>query len=274
MALFGKMGLETADVDMDAVDGGGGRVAGVAAAEGGMIRGGVCAADGSATRDALEIARLNVGEGEGWRALTSDWGAFLFDSSGVSGGCIARKRGTDPAQAVLVQCTGLRVSGGQFCKNHKAGQPFGIWDPPGHESLPQRKRDDAIAVAKGRASEAAVWQRSRATPKTEPNKKSRAHVQSRCREGHAIVPEDSVESRPVSASAAPSRPPPRRGRARIATGLGAEHCADWRAEETRREVAGVVLGMGRRDAGVRGRLTDLSGEDLDRGAGGAWRAGR
>ena len=148
----------------------------------------------------------------------------------------------------------------------------GIWDPPGHASLPSQKRGEAIAAAKQRAVAAAGG--TKAGPKPQAKAKGRARVESRPRVQEAAASEVRVQPGALTASAAASRPQARSSRARIATGFGSEHCADWRAEESRREAAGVARGVGRREGGLRGRMTDMSGADLDRSAGGAWHAGR
>jgi hypothetical protein len=63
-------------------------------------------------------------------------------------------------------------------------------------------------------------------------------------------------------------------RSRIVTGFGSERVDDVAADETRRIADGARRGDQRREDGSRGRMTDFSGTDLDRSAGGAWRIDR
>ena len=65
-----------------------------------------------------------------------------------------------------------------------------------------------------------------------------------------------------------------RFRSRIVSGFGDERVDDVAADEVSRIAAGARRGGERRNEGTRGRMTDFSGADLDRGAGGAWHAGR
>ena len=60
----------------------------------------------------------------------------------------------------------------------------------------------------------------------------------------------------------------------IVTGFGSERIDDVAADETRRIAEGARRGDQRRREGTRGRLTDRTGADLDRGEGGAWHVGR
>ena len=60
----------------------------------------------------------------------------------------------------------------------------------------------------------------------------------------------------------------------IVTGFGAERIADVASDETRRIAEGARRGTLRRETGERGRMRDMQDRDLDRGAGGAWHAGR
>ena len=65
-----------------------------------------------------------------------------------------------------------------------------------------------------------------------------------------------------------------RFRSRIVSGFGDERVDDVAADEANRIAAGAGRGDARRNEGTRGRMTDFTGADLDRGAGGAWHAGR
>ena len=65
-----------------------------------------------------------------------------------------------------------------------------------------------------------------------------------------------------------------RFRSRIVSGFGDGRVDDVAADEARRIAEGARRGDARRNEGTRGRMTDFSGADLDRGAGGAWHAGR
>ena len=63
----------------------------------------------------------------------------------VRGTCLAsswQKQGLP----IFAQCTHPRSSG-EFCRYHTTDKKraLGIWDPPGHNSLPQQKRSDALA---------------------------------------------------------------------------------------------------------------------------------
>ena len=64
------------------------------------------------------------------------------------------------------------------------------------------------------------------------------------------------------------------GGGRIVSGFGFGRVEDVAADERRRIAEGAQRGRQRSDAGVRGRMTTFSGEDLDRSAGSAWHAGR
>ena len=66
----------------------------------------------------------------------------------------------------------------------------------------------------------------------------------------------------------------RAGGPRIVTGFGSERVEDVVLQEEVRESEAMVRAARRREEGSRGRMTGFSGEDLDRAAGGAWRAGR
>ncbi len=63
-------------------------------------------------------------------------------------------------------------------------------------------------------------------------------------------------------------------RPRIVTGFGSERVEDVAADEARRVSEGVQRAGRRREDGSRGRMVDLQGRELDRGAGGAWQARR
>ena len=66
----------------------------------------------------------------------------------------------------------------------------------------------------------------------------------------------------------------RSGGGRIVSGFGAERVDNLAADERQRSAAGAQRGDRRSELGLRGRMTDLSGADLDRSAGGAWHTGR
>ena len=63
-------------------------------------------------------------------------------------------------------------------------------------------------------------------------------------------------------------------RPRIVIGFGSERIDDEVAGEARRVEGGVHRAARRREEGERGRMHDWDNNDLDRGAGGAWHAGR
>ena len=172
---------------------------------------------------------------------------FLFDDGAlVSGRCTARKWQTDPTKPVLVQCTQPSLPGGQYCSIHKRRQPLGIWDPPGHASLPVQKREEAIRAAERRTLAAAAG--ARVTPTARSKAKAGVRIESRPRKQRGDVSELHAASGPAT-SRAPAAPQTRSGQARIATGCGSEHYADWRAEGQRREAENVARGVVRRDEG-------------------------
>ena len=95
-----------------------------------------------------------------------------------------------------------------------------------------------------------------------------------------VVPRGNSESSAGMGSSVSTQPPvPESHRApgarsRIVTGFGSERVDDVTADEARRIADGVRRGVQRRETGSRGRMTDYSGADLDRSAGGAWHVGR
>ena len=64
------------------------------------------------------------------------------------------------------------------------------------------------------------------------------------------------------------------GAGRIVSGFGAERVDDVAADLRRSEADGAQRARQRREEGTRGRMTDASGRNLDRGSGGAWHTGR
>lgn len=84
----------------------------------------------------------------------------------------------------------------------------------------------------------------------------------------AVEASSQASSAPASASASA------RGGGRIVQLIGRDRVDDVAADERRRSAEGARRGDQRREAGARGRMTTFSGEDLDRSAGGAWRAGQ
>ena len=77
----------------------------------------------------------------------------------------------------------------------------------------------------------------------------------------------------VRGRASNSAQAPARG-ARVVSGFGAERIEDVRAHGERVEAEALVRAARRREEGTRARATGFDGEDIDRGAGGAWHAGR
>jgi hypothetical protein len=61
---------------------------------------------------------------------------------------------------------------------------------------------------------------------------------------------------------------------RIVSGFGAERCEDVDAQRRRLDREESSRHAVRRDTGSAGRARDFQNRDLDRGAGGAWHAGR
>ena len=104
----------------------------------------------------------------------------------------------------------------------------------------------------------------------------------RARAGDAAVVPDAapvrrsarVASRMEGATTTASGQGPGAGGGRIVSGFGAERVVDVAADERRRIAEGARRGDERRETGARGRMTDGTGADLDRSAGGAWHAGR
>ena len=100
---------------------------------------------------------------------------------------------------------------------------------------------------------------SRRSARVAAQGQGRADVLTRAGEGSG--------ARSAGASSGPSR-------CRIVTGFGSERIDDVVADEQRRLVEGARRGDQRREDGARGRMTSFEGQDLDRGVGGAWHAGR
>eukprot|EP00929_Paragymnodinium_shiwhaense_P059779 TRINITY_DN29917_c0_g1_i2.p1 TRINITY_DN29917_c0_g1~~TRINITY_DN29917_c0_g1_i2.p1 ORF type:complete len:1325 (+),score=323.59 TRINITY_DN29917_c0_g1_i2:71-4045(+) len=88
-------------------------------------------------------------------------------------------------------------------------------------------------------------------------------------QGGSVLPGRARQRSPASAAAAvsPQRP-------RIVSGFGSERVDDVAADEARRMREGASRGDWRRQEGLRGRMIDMSGQDLDRAAGGAFSVGR
>ena len=63
-------------------------------------------------------------------------------------------------------------------------------------------------------------------------------------------------------------------RARIVSGFGDERVDDVVLDEESRVAAGLARHAVRQAHGGRGRMTDRTGVDLDRSAGGAWHVGK
>ena len=87
------------------------------------------------------------------RTLRAD--DFVFDrSSEDQRKCLARVWVPDKARPVFAQCTGPPNQDG-FCSKHcteKKRQAHGVWDPPSHASLSERKRAEGGKEAARRAS--------------------------------------------------------------------------------------------------------------------------
>ena len=90
----------------------------------------------------------------------------------------------------------------------------------------------------------------------------------------AGVDAETQEAAPRRSARVAARTVAQHVRSRIVSGFAEERVEDVAADETRRIAEGARRGDARRDEGTRGRMTSFSGEDLDCGAGGAWRAGR
>ena len=80
---------------------------------------------------------------------------FVFDTSPPDQGkCMARVWVIDKARPVFAQCSGLPSHDG-FCSKHcteKKRQAHGVWDPPSHASLSERKRGKGGKEAERRAA--------------------------------------------------------------------------------------------------------------------------
>ena len=62
-------------------------------------------------------------------------------------------------------------------------------------------------------------------------------------------------------------------RSRVVQGFGSERCDDVAADRARLDAEQLARQIHRVQEGERGRMTDRTGEDLDRSAGSAWKAG-
>ena len=80
-----------------------------------------------------------------------------------------------------------------------------------------------------------------------------------------------VTEEPVSVGHAKAAPARRQG---VVSGFGAERTDDALGEQAQRDRDAMSRARTRRDEGVRGRVRDFQGNDLDRSAGGAWSLGR
>ena len=102
----------------------------------------------------------------------------------------------------------------------------------------------------------------------------------------AVVPAAAAAPAPAAAPAAAPAPAASRGRAggmggtatsgasRIVTGFGAERIDDLRAHDAETEADALERHARRASEGDRGRVRDMQDRDLDRSAGGPFRAGR
>ena len=141
---FGRMTLGGDDVEMAAVGGPGGSSG----------PGVVDEATGSVAAN-LSENRPPPGQGGDVSANRRvDHVPFLFDPAPATEKCKAIKWEPDPAKCVLVQCGGDRVRGGDFCRAHGRKQAHGIWEPPGHETVPLGKLEKAKKEAAQRAAKA------------------------------------------------------------------------------------------------------------------------
>ncbi len=232
------------------------------------------------------------------RAGASEFAAFagdmLFDARGVAQGlCRARVwNGKCLTEPVFRQCA-KAATRGEFCGGHREERrrPQGIWDPPEHASLPQVQRAKGEAEARkrrpGAAVAAAVSVEQRRdvveAPAPKPNARAPAQEVSLHQAGEEGVGSSGGAAPGLSGARSADiagrggsllrrRAGERRGV--IVSGFGDERVDDVAADEARRIAEGARRGDERRREGDRGRMVDRSGNDLDRGAGGAWHAGR
>jgi len=109
----------------------------------------ICRGSGVAG-DVLQLTMFNT-TGDGFqgrhydalfRPRTED--QDLFDGSAPSNACLARMR-QKQGLPMFVQCPHGRTSG-DFCRFHTTvgKRAFGLWDPPSHGSLPDKKRQEAL----------------------------------------------------------------------------------------------------------------------------------
>ena len=80
-----------------------------------------------------------------------------------------------------------------------------------------------------------------------------------------------VTEEPVSVGHSKAAPARRQG---VVSGFGAERTDDALGDQAQRDREAMSRARTRRDDGVRGRVRDFQGNDLDRSAGGAWSLGR
>ena len=80
-----------------------------------------------------------------------------------------------------------------------------------------------------------------------------------------------VVEEPMNVGHSSSAPARRTG---VVSGFGAERTDDALGDQAQRDRDAISRARTRRDDGVRGRVRDFQGNDLDRSAGGAWSLGR
>ena len=170
---------------------------------------------------------------------------MLFDVAGVDAArCSARifqQRRLD--KAVFEQCSEGRKYG-EFCGKHKAKRAQGVWDPPGHDSLPPAKLAEGRRAAQKRVAPLAVALQPPSGPAlvAEVAPATGEHI------GNTVVRSGatSLLKRPRGGclggafrSALPEAP---ERRPRIVTGFGAERVEDVAADEARRIADGARRG--------------------------------
>ena len=115
---------------------------------------------------------------------------------------------------------------------------------------------------------------ARGSARDVPPKRQRQKTGARGAVGSADAEVDAQAAAPRRSARVAARTEQQRFRSRIVSGFGDERVDDVAADEANRIAAGAGRGDARRNEGTRGRMTDFTGADLDRGAGGAWHAGR
>ena len=232
-------------------------------------------------------------------------GELLFDKRPlVLSQCIRRVWQSQKTKPVFAQCPIAWNADTLYCRKHfvKEKDTTGDWDPPRHASLPAEKRAEGEREARRRRARQLASSADVPMPADLPTPISSRGSLGRTRGASAVssstTPGTMVraveqlwgDAPTVAANSVTGVGPDRVGhlamdqegaqrrisgnQRRIVKGFGSECVEDVARDEERRIAQGVRRGDRRREQGTRGRMVDFSGADLDRGAGGAWHAGR